>query len=131
MSIVESRGDHVFYERFLKVAEAWGLPQARDYNSGPQEGAHLTQANIRNGVRCSAAEAYLKPAMERANLSVRTGAFVRSIRVAGGRAVAAHCVIAGEACEIRAEREVILCAGTIASPPNSSAPRASRSATRS
>lgn len=38
MSIVESRGDHVFYERFLRAAEAWGLPQAADYNSGPQEG---------------------------------------------------------------------------------------------
>jgi choline dehydrogenase len=116
MSIVESRGDHVFYERFLQAAEAWGLPQARDYNSGPQDGAHLTQANIRNGVRCSAAEAYLKPVLGRPNLTVRTGAFVRRIRFDGTRAAGVDCTIRGEAAVMGAEREVILCAGTIASP---------------
>jgi choline dehydrogenase len=116
MSIVESRGDHAFYDSFLRAAEAWGLPQAEDYNAGLQEGAHLTQANIRNGVRCSAAEAYLKPIITRPNLTVRTSAFVRSIHFEGTRAAVVECVIEGDATNLRAECEVILCAGTIASP---------------
>ncbi len=116
MSIVESKGDHVFYDRFLRAGEAWGLPQARDYNSGPQQGTHLTQANIRNGVRCSAAEAYLKPAMQRPNLTIKTDVFVNTLRLNGLKAVGVECVIGGSTAMIEARREVILCTGTIASP---------------
>lgn len=116
MSIVESKGDHVFYERFLRAAESWGLPQAKDYNSGPQAGAHLTQANIRGGVRCSAAEAYLKPALVRPNLSVQTGVFVSRLRLQRQRAVAVECSIDGRLETIEARKEVILSTGTIASP---------------
>jgi choline dehydrogenase len=116
MSIVESKGDHVFYDRFLRAGEAWGLPQARDYNSGPQEGTHLTQANIKNGVRCSAAEAYLRPIQDRANLTVLTDVFVNKLRLNGLKATGVECVINGENQMIEARREVILCTGTIASP---------------
>ena len=116
MSIVESNGDHVFYDRFLRAGEAWGLPQARDYNSGPQEGTHLTQANIKNGVRCSAAEAYLKQASDRTNLTIKTDIFVNRIRLDGLKAVGVECEINGKAQLIEARREVILSTGTIASP---------------
>ncbi len=116
MSIVESKGDHVFYERFLRAGEAWGLPQARDYNSGPQDGTHLTQANIRYGVRCSAAEAYLKLAMGRANLTIKTDVFVTKLRLDGLRTAGVECVIGSRTMMIEARREVILSTGTIASP---------------
>ncbi len=116
MSIVESKGDHVFYERFLRAGEASGLQQAKDYNSGPQEGTHLTQANIRNGVRCSAAEAYLKPVRTRSNLTIKTGVFVNRLRFSGLKALGVERVIDGNAEMIEANREVILCTGTIASP---------------
>jgi choline dehydrogenase len=116
MSIVESKGDHVFYDRFLRAGEAWGLPQAKDYNSTSQEGTHLTQANIRNGVRCSAAEAYLKPAKHRSNLTIKTGVFVNKLRLNGLKAVGVECVINGGTTVIEARREVILSTGTIASP---------------
>ena len=116
MSIVESGGDHVFYDRFLRAGETWGLPQAGDYNSGPQEGTHLTQANIRNGVRCSAAEAYLKPVRDHGNLTVKTGVFVNKLRLDGLKAVGVDCEINGETTFIAARREVILSTGTIASP---------------
>jgi choline dehydrogenase len=116
MSIVESKGDHVFYDRFLSAGEAWGLPQARDYNSGPQEGTHLTQANIRSGVRCSAAEAYLKPVKDRPNLTIKTDVFVNKLRLNGLKAVGVECVIGGSTTVVEARREVILSTGTIASP---------------
>ena len=116
MSIIESTGDHVFYDRFLRAGEAWGLPQAQDYNSGSQEGTHLTQANIRNGVRCSAAEAYLKPVKHRTNLTIKTDVFVNKLRLNGQKAVGVQCLIGGSTAVIEARREVILSTGTIASP---------------
>ena len=116
VSVAESKGDHVFYDRFLRAGEAWGLPQARDYNAGRQDGTHLTQANIRNGVRCSAAEAYLRPVRDRTNLSVLTDAFVNKLRLDGLRAVGVECVVGGTTTMIEARREVILSTGTIASP---------------
>lgn len=116
MSIIESIGDHVFYDRFLRAGEAWGLPQARDYNSGPQEGTHLTQANIRKGVRCSAAEAYLKPVKHRPNLTIKTDVFVNKLRLNGLKTIGVECVIGGATTMIEARREVIASTGTIASP---------------
>jgi choline dehydrogenase len=116
VSVVESKGDHVFYDRFLRAGEAWGLAQAEDYNSGRQEGTHLTQANIRNGVRCSAAEAYLTPVRNRANLTIKTDVFVNKLCLNGQKAVGVECIIGGSTSVIEAQREVILSAGTIASP---------------
>jgi choline dehydrogenase len=116
MSIIESKADHVFYDRFLRAGEAWGLRQATDYNSGQQEGTHLTQANIRNGVRCSAAEAYLKPVKQRSNLTIKTDVFVNKLHLNGLKAVGVECVIDGNTTVIEARREVILSTGTIASP---------------
>ncbi len=116
VSVIESKGDHVFYDRFLRAGEAWGLPQAEDYNSRVQEGTHLTQANIRNGVRCSAAEAYLKPVKNRPNLTIRTDVFVNKLCLNGTKAVGVECVIGGTTSVIEARREVILSTGTIASP---------------
>lgn len=116
MSVVESKGDHVFYDRFLRAGEAWGLPQARDYNSGAQEGTHLTQANIREGIRCSAAEAYLEPAKHRNNLTIRTDVFVTRLLLDRQKAVGVECEIAGAVERVEARREVILCTGTIGSP---------------
>ena len=116
MSIVESKGDHVFYDRFLRAGESWGLRQARDYNSGVQEGTHLTQANIRNGVRCSAAEAYLRPIQDRTNLTVLTDAFVNKLILSGLKVIGVDCVINGQSQVIEARRDVILSTGTISSP---------------
>ena len=116
MSIIESKGDHVFYDRFLRAGETWGLPQAKDYNGASQQGTHLTQANIRNGVRCSAADAYLRPAKHRANLTIKTDVFVNKLRLNGLKAVGVECVIGGRTTVIEARREVILSTGTIASP---------------
>src|SRR5690606_184990 len=62
ISVVRSKADHPLYRTFLKAGQEFGLQDAGDYNSGAQDGVHITQATIRDGVRCSTSLAYLKPA---------------------------------------------------------------------
>ncbi len=116
VSVVESRADHVFYQCFLDAGAQWGLPSAEDYNAEDQTGTHVTQATIRNGVRCSAAEAYLAPVHRRSNLAIRTDLFVERILFDGNRAAGVSCRSAAGGKDLRAGKEVILSAGTIASP---------------
>ena len=116
LSVVRSRAAHVFYERFLEAGEQFGLPHAEDYNSRQQEGVHVTQATIRDGVRSSTAEAYLDPVMHRDNLTVETGCFVQRIRFDQKTAVGVDCIVKGAHRTITATKEVILCAGAIGSP---------------
>ena len=98
--------------RFLAAAERAGIPRIDDYNGPEQDGAALAQVTQRNGRRWSAADAYLRPAMSRPNLEVLTGAQVSRVHLRGGRATAVQL---GDGRTLRAEREVILSAGTIGS----------------
>ncbi len=116
VSVIESRAEHVFYQRFLEAGTAWGLPEAADYNAEDLEGTHRVQATIRDGVRCSAAAAYLDPIQDRANLTVRTGAFIERVLFEGKRATGVACRTKRGFEHVMAAREVILSAGTIASP---------------
>ncbi len=71
---------------------------------------------VGGGRRCSAANAYLRPAMRRSNLSVRTHALVTRVLFEGRRAVGVSYTHGGDAVTVRARREVIVSAGSIASP---------------
>ena len=64
-----------------------GLPATRDYNGAQQEGFGPLQNTIRNGRRCSAAVAYLRPALARPNLAVEAGALASRVVLDGTRAV--------------------------------------------
>src|SRR5579864_5165506 len=66
-------------EAFAAAGEAAGHPATEDYNGAQQEGFGRWQATIRGGRRCSAARAYLHPALPRANLQVETGALATRI----------------------------------------------------
>jgi len=94
----------------------FGMPHNPDFNSGKQEGAGLYQTTIRDGRRCSAAVAYLKPAKHRPNLTVRTGVFVTRIIVEKGRAAGVEIIEGGRTRRIDAASEVILTGGAIGSP---------------
>jgi choline dehydrogenase len=102
-------------EAFIKGCIAAGIPRAKDYNSGDQAGVGYYQRTIRNGRRISAAVAFLRPAMQRKNLEVRTNARASRILFEGKRAVGIQYVAAPGAPpqEVRARREVILSAGTV------------------
>ena len=106
---------HPVSEAFIEGCVGLGIPRARDYNSGDQAGVGYFQRAIRNGRRVSAARAFLKPAMKRPNLEVRTNARASAILFEGKRAVGIRYLAARGAPprEVRARREVILSAGTV------------------
>lgn len=116
LHVIRSPAKHVFYDTFLKAGEEYGLPRAGDYNSSSQEGVHVTQATIKDGVRCSSASAYLRPAMRRPNLTVKTKCLVHRIVFEGQRAVGIEFSNSGRLEKIEANREIILSAGAFGSP---------------
>ena len=87
-----------------------------DLNSGRNEGIGRNQNTIRDGRRCSAAVAYLRPALERDNLTVETGALVTRVVLDGNRAVGVEYRQGGSTHVARAQREVLLAGGVINSP---------------
>ncbi len=107
---------HPICEAFLAGAGELGLPVNPDYNGASQEGVAYYQRTIRNGRRRSAAHAFLRPAMKRANLRVVTRAAASGITFAGRRATGVRYRRAGRSERALAGREVILAAGAIGSP---------------
>ncbi|HMO69012.1 MAG TPA: GMC family oxidoreductase N-terminal domain-containing protein [Novosphingobium sp.] len=103
-------------EAVIAAGEAMGLPRREDINGLDQDGIGYTMCTIRDGVRVSAASAFLHPAMNRPNLTVRTGVFVERVLFEGRRAAGIAVRVNGERQEFRAGREVILSAGSIQSP---------------
>ena len=108
--------NHPLIDAFIEGAVSLGIPSNPDYNGERQEGVGLAQRSIFRGRRVSPARAFLYPAMKRSNLDVRVGAHVERILFEGRRAVGVRCRHGGRSCEVRAAREVILCAGVFNSP---------------
>ena len=107
---------HLLQRAWLDSATAWGLPRNDDFNSGDQHGVGHYQLTCRDGRRWSTADAYLRPAMTRPNLTVRTETLTTRILVENGRVRGVayqDCQLVGTAL---AEREVLVCAGVIGSP---------------
>ena len=114
--VANERVGHPLTEQFIAAAERYGLSRNDDYNGARQDGAGLVQANIRRGLRHSAARAYLRPVRRRRNLTVVTGAHVNRVLLAGGQAVGVEFVEGGETRRADCAGEVILCAGALISP---------------
>src|SRR3954469_6157961 len=116
LSVCEGRSLNPLLDRWLEAAEQAGLERNEDFNGASQDGIGRYQATQRNGMRCSAAVAYLHPAMERPNLTVITDAAARRLLFEGDRAVGVEVERFGEIAEHRAAREVLVCAGAYMSP---------------
>jgi choline dehydrogenase-like flavoprotein len=99
---------------FIAAGESLGLKRV-DINGASQDGIGLTQVNQKNGRRWSAADAFLRPAMRRANLTVQTECLVHGVTFEGRRASGISYARKGKTVAAQA-REVVLCAGTIGSP---------------
>ena len=97
-------------------AEVGGYPACADFTGLDPEGYGLRQGTIFRGRRHSTAEALLKPALSRPNLTLVTRQQVRSIRVQNGRATGVELIEGSGHRFIAAQREVLLCAGAIHSP---------------
>ena len=106
----------VLSEAYIQAAEAVGIARNPDYNGRTQEGVGYYQVTARRGRRCSAAVAFLRPAMQRPNLRVITRALAERVLFAGRRAVGVSFREAGVPRMVRAAREVVLSGGAINSP---------------
>jgi choline dehydrogenase len=104
------------YDSLFEAAASIGIPRNPDYNSGEQEGIGMTQASIKGGRRMSTAKVYLDPARARRNFRVETGAHAQCLLFEGKRCVGVRYTMQGQTFEARAAREVIVSAGSIASP---------------
>ena len=104
------------YDAWLVAGREAGYPQSADMNGFQQEGFARMDMTVGGGRRCSTANAYLRPAMRRTNLAVRTHALATGVQFAGRRAIGVRYRRGEVAHEARVRREVILCAGAINSP---------------
>jgi choline dehydrogenase len=104
------------YEAFVQAAVQAGYPRTDDVNGYQQEGFGRMDMTVHRGRRCSAARAYLRPAMKRPNLAVKTGVAVTRVMFEGRRATGVAFIEGGEQRSVRARREVILAGGSINSP---------------
>lgn len=104
---------HPLLEIWQRAGEAGGIARSCDFNGQSQEGLGVYQTTMRNGRRWSAADAFLRPATKRPNLTVLTGIDIRRIEFDGRRAVAVH----GRRSErIGIRQHLVLSTGAIASP---------------
>ncbi|MFT4149630.1 MAG: GMC family oxidoreductase N-terminal domain-containing protein [Paracoccaceae bacterium] len=110
------RGLHPLVADYVAACGQAGLAENADFNGAEQEGAGVYQMTIRGGRRNSAARAFLRPAMRRANLRVIPHAQATRVIVEGGRAVGVEYRQGGQVRTLRARAEVILSGGAINSP---------------
>ena len=101
---------------FVKAGVELGYDENADFNGVKQAGFGQYQVTHRNGVRCSAAVAYLNPAKSRTNLTIQTKATVERITVENQTATGVVYHQNGQQYQVEATREVLLCAGTYNSP---------------
>ncbi|WP_406419312.1 GMC family oxidoreductase [Streptomyces sp. NBC_01614] len=116
LTVSEGRSSHPLTSAFVRAAEQAGHKANDDFNGVTQFGVGRYQLTQRDGLRCSAAVAYLHPALERHNLTVLSSARAHRVVVEGGRATGVEVERGGTVEVVRAEREVILSAGAYESP---------------
>jgi choline dehydrogenase len=107
-------------DAFRDAAAECGIPKIDDFNCGDNEGSAKFEVNQKRGVRWNASKAFLRPAMQRPNLTVMTDALVTRVcfdtRDGRRRAAGLELEIAGERVRVDAKRETILAMGAIGSP---------------
>jgi choline dehydrogenase len=116
LRVEDPRYLHPLSQAWVEAATAAGLAANPDFNGPTQDGVGLYQATQRGGRRWSAADAYLRPASGRPNLTVETDALATRVLIEHGRAVGVRYLRRGVEQEARAGREVLLCGGAVNSP---------------
>jgi choline dehydrogenase len=107
---------HPMRKNWLNAAAELGLPVTDDFNGPHPEGLGFYRVTIRDGLRRSAADAFLRPALRRSNVHVETDAWASKIRISGGSAAGVEYVQGGRTRFAAAAREVIVSAGAVNSP---------------
>ena len=110
------RKDDVLMDTFVAAGQQAGFPVTDDFNGRQQEGFSRYEHTIKGNKRCSAAQAYLHPVLERPNLTTLTDVVSDRVLFNGDRAAGVSVLLNNTRQEFRARREVILSAGAINSP---------------
>jgi choline dehydrogenase len=110
------RKHNPLYEAFIEAGREAGYSVSADLNGERQEGFGWFDMTVKDGVRASTANAYLRPAMKRQNLEVITHALATRVAFEGARATGVHYARGGSVHFVQARREVILSGGPINSP---------------
>ncbi len=116
LNVSDMRDGNPISDALIEACDQAGIPRYDDLNGKDQEGATWYQVTQKNGARCSAAVAYLHPAMKRPNLQVETDALASRVIFEGKRAAGVEFVQNGVKRTAKARAEVILAGGAINSP---------------
>lgn len=116
LSVQRSNWDNPLFQAFIDAGVEAGFPANDDFNGPHQDGFGRFDVTIRNGRRCSAAVAYLRPAQRRPNLHIMTGAQVCRLVIDGRRATSVEIMSRNGRRTFHAAREIVLSAGVIGSP---------------
>jgi choline dehydrogenase len=107
---------HPLCHSFLKACDGLGVARTRDFNGAQSEGSGLWEVTIKDGVRVSASDAYLRPIRGRPNLEIRLRARATRVLFDGRRATGVEVIESGRKQVLNARREVIVSGGAINSP---------------
>jgi choline dehydrogenase len=103
-------------DAIARAATEMGIPATTDFNTGDNTGVGYFHVNQKRGLRWSAARAFLKPVLGRANLRLETGVLVEKVLFDGKRVIGVRFRQNGRLVEARAKGEIILSAGSVGSP---------------
>ena len=116
LNVTTPRFSNPLNEVFVTACEQAGHPRSAEPNGREPAGCGVMEQTIHRGARMSTSRAYLRPIRLRANLDVQTGCLVSDIELDGSRATGVRYSRDGDARSVKAEREVVICAGAVNSP---------------
>ncbi|HEV2660012.1 MAG TPA: choline dehydrogenase [Ktedonobacteraceae bacterium] len=116
LNVTDLRTINTLSSAFVEAGVEAGLPLTKDFNGAEQDGVGFYQVTQKQGMRYSAAVAYLHPILVRANLTLQTSALVTGILFEGTRAVGVTYIQNGETQQVNVNKEVLLAGGAINSP---------------
>jgi choline dehydrogenase len=116
MTVSKHLTDSVIYPRIIETARRRGFQILDDFHGATCEGYSTPDFNVHNGRRASTAAQYLRPALQRPNLTVETHAMTTRVLIEHGRAIGVEYEQSERLRQVHAAREVILCGGTYNSP---------------
>lgn len=107
---------NMLYDEIRAAGIAAGFPATEDYHGEQTEGFQRSEMTVARGRRASTARIFLKPVMNRPNLTVETRTLATRIRIEAGRAVGVEYIQSGQSLTAMAEREVLVAGGVYGSP---------------
>lgn len=114
--VSELRSDNRACADWMEAARQWGMPDNDDFNGASTLGVGRYNLTLRGRWRESAATAFLRPAMSRPNLTLRTRATVTRLLFDGDRVTGVEYLRRGKLHSVQVSKEVVLCAGAVQSP---------------